>query len=167
MTAASGSPRLTSMARVLERQEVEYILIGGMAAVLQGSPYVTYDVDICPEGSKGNLERLSLALQELDAQEWDVRKDEAKSIDWTAEVLAADSTWLLLTKFGRLDLVFVPAGTSGHGDLRRRLRRIEVAGLPLPVSHIEDIIRMRETAARERDLVQLPTLRKLLDRLEG
>jgi hypothetical protein len=52
----------------LDRRAVRYVLIGGLAAVLHGSPLTTADVDVCPEESPDNLERLAAALRELDAK---------------------------------------------------------------------------------------------------
>ncbi len=52
----------------LDRHSVRYVLIGGLAAVLHGSPLTTLDADICPDREAGNLERLAAALQEMDAR---------------------------------------------------------------------------------------------------
>ena len=52
----------------LDRHAVRYVLIGGLAAVLHGSPLTTVDVDICPERGPDNLTRLAAALDELDAK---------------------------------------------------------------------------------------------------
>jgi len=57
-----------SMLRVLERHQVDYILIGGLAATLHGSPLRTGDVDICPRAELDNLERLAAALTEMEAR---------------------------------------------------------------------------------------------------
>jgi len=54
--------------RVLEQHGVRFVLIGGLAAYLQGSPIPTEDVDVVPEGSRDNYARLSAALTELDAK---------------------------------------------------------------------------------------------------
>jgi len=51
----------------LDRHGVRYVLIGGLAAVLQGSPLATFDVDICPARGTDGLRRLAEALAELDA----------------------------------------------------------------------------------------------------
>ena len=52
----------------LERHGVRYVLIGGLAATLHGSPLRTGDADICPARDAANLERLAQALQEIDAR---------------------------------------------------------------------------------------------------
>ena len=53
---------------VLAAHKVEYVLIGGLAAVLHGSALVTNDADICPRRTPTNLKRLAAALKELDAR---------------------------------------------------------------------------------------------------
>lgn len=52
----------------LDRHGVQYVLIGGLAAVLHGSPLLTLDVDICPSRTRANLARLAAALTDLDAR---------------------------------------------------------------------------------------------------
>ena len=53
--------------RTFDRHAVRYVLVGGLAAALHGSPSVTFDIDLTPEQSRENLERLAAALTELDA----------------------------------------------------------------------------------------------------
>lgn len=148
---------------VLERHEVHYVVIGGIAAVLYGSPYPTKDLDICPDDRSSNMEHLGAALQELEAKEWDPHKGEFVERSWDAATLTVDRTWLLGTRFGSLDVLFRPAGTQGFSDLKKRRVLIDVADKKVPVAALEDLIRMKEAAARERDLQQVPTLRKLLE----
>jgi len=52
----------------LEKHGVRYVVIGGVAAILHGSPRVTFDVDICPARDHSNLEALALALREMKAR---------------------------------------------------------------------------------------------------
>ncbi len=152
--------------KVLNRHSVKYIVIGGIGNTLHGSPYPTYDLDITPATDKRNLSALAAALTDLEAREWDPRKEEATDREWTAEMLRIDAMWILDTKFGRLDVVLEPAGTGGFSDLSRRVVVYELDGQDVPVAHLEDIIRSKEAAGRERDLAQLPTLRKLLERFD-
>ena len=58
---------LAALLAVLRTHDVDFVLIGGIAAVAHGSPFPTEDVDITPLSTKDNLERLSGALTELDA----------------------------------------------------------------------------------------------------
>ena len=58
------------MLAVLNEHGVRFVLVGGFAAVIHGSPYLTTDVDVVPEWSKENLERMSAALESMHARVW-------------------------------------------------------------------------------------------------
>ncbi|HYO60378.1 MAG TPA: hypothetical protein VEU29_00585 [Actinomycetota bacterium] len=149
--------------RRLGEHEVEYVLIGGFAATVHGSALRTEDVDVCPRRGASNLGRLAKALVALEAKEYDPGKGELVDRSWDADTLAADTTWILGTPFGRLDLVFQPAGTAGYDDLARSAVEVNLDGLVVRVASLEDVIRSKEAVNRPRDREQLPTLRRLLD----
>jgi hypothetical protein len=72
----------------------------------------------------------------------------------------------MTTEAGDLDLAFCPSGTDGFSDLRRDAIEIEVADrLHIFVASLEDVIRSKQAADREKDRLALPRLRRLLDRL--
>src|SRR3989304_4999726 len=64
-----GSPRFRPLLALeaLARHHVDYVLIGGLAATLHGSPLTTGDADICPDPTPDNLVRLVAALRGLAA----------------------------------------------------------------------------------------------------
>lgn len=71
----------------------------------------------------------------------------------------------LTTRFGDLDLSFEPSGTRGYSELAPNCVRYDLGeGLVVPVAALEDIIRSKEAANREKDRQALPTLRLLLER---
>lgn len=150
----------------LTRADVKFVVIGMLAATLQGSPMRTEDIDICPETSPANLEALAGVLEELGAKEWDPRKGEEVDRDWSAELLQADKLWILRTDHGPLDLLFQPRGTDGYQDLVRNAVSVELGELQVPAASLRAIIQMKESAGREKDLMQLPSLRRLLEKLE-
>lgn len=152
--------------RVLEHHGVRYVLIGGLAATLYGSPHVTTDVDITPEREKHNLKRLARALEDLDARVRVEGERDGMPFDRSARMLDRVSLLNLTTRAGDLDLSFEPEGTGGFADLRRHAVEIEIRGLRIPVAALADIVRSKEAADREKDRLTLPTLRRLLERLE-
>lgn len=151
------------MLKVLARHQVEYVLIGGLAATLYGSPHVTTDVGITPQVDPVNLDRLAAALEELDARIRVADQPEGISFDRSAKMLRMMSILNLTTRFGDLDLTFTPAGTEGYPDLRRHAVEIEVKDTRVVVAALADVIRSKEAAAREKDRLTLPTLRRLLE----
>ena len=151
--------------QALNEHGVRYVVIGALGATLHGSPLRTGDVDICPDPDVGNLDRLAAALADLEAKEWDPRKGDLYDRVLNGETLASDRLWIFETRHGELDIVFEPAGTNGYRDLARDSVELNVSGTPVRVASLADIIRSKEAAGREKDSAQLPTLRRLLDRL--
>lgn len=153
------------MLRTLERHGVRYVIIGGIGATLHGSPLPTRDTDICPAPDHPNLEFLASALREMDAK---IRTPDAPDgLDFACDAAFLRQMKLLnlTTRFGDLDLSFEPAGTGGYADLSVRSVEYDLGdGLHVPVAALEDIIRSKEAADREKDRQALPTLRLLLQK---
>ena len=166
-----ASPRFDPerMLSALADRDVRFILIGGMAAVLHGDVGVTVDIDVVPERSDENLERLAEALRDLDARIRTEGEPEGLPFDCSAaffQNLPADTILNLTTEAGDLDLAFCPSGTEGFSDLRRDAVEIEAADrLHVFIASLEDVIRSKQAANREKDRLALPRLRRLLDRL--
>ncbi|MGH2730785.1 MAG: hypothetical protein ACRDJI_09300, partial [Actinomycetota bacterium] len=148
--------------RALVDHRVRFVVIGALAGTLHGSPLRTDDVDVCPDPSRANLERLAKALRELKAKEWDPRKGELVERDWDADTLQVDTIRILDTVYGRLDLVFEAGGAGDYKELSRDAVHVAVDGLEVDVASLADIIRTKEFANRDKDRAQLPTLRRLL-----
>lgn len=149
----------------LDRHQVQYVLIGGLAAVLHGSPLPTVDADICPSRDRENLTRLAAALRELDAR---IRSaDTPTGVPFPVEATFLSSVELLnlQTRVGDLDLVFVLAGGSDYESLARRARAMRVRDLTIHVAALDDVIRSKEAADRPKDRRSLPVLRQLLEEL--
>ncbi|MCC5952236.1 MAG: hypothetical protein JJU45_09095 [Acidimicrobiia bacterium] len=166
MTASFDPERLLL---TLHRHGVEFILIGGLAAVAHGSPLPTTDVDVTPDRSVENLDRLAAALRELDAR---IRTAEPDGVVFPIDgaFLAAQPRMLnLVTNAGDLDLTFAPAGFEGGFEpLFSESEEVElVDGSLTLVAGLEAIIRSKEAADREKDRRALPYLRALLEETGG
>lgn len=147
---------------MLADHDVRFVLIGGLAAILQGSPFPTEDVDITPETSHENLARLSTALDALGARVYTASEPDGLPFGHNAESLAASKVWKLITDSGRLEISFAPQGTKGFPDLDSSALTIEVRGVDVSVAHLADIIRSKQAANRPKDQRVLPTLREIL-----
>jgi hypothetical protein len=160
-----------AMLSALTNRKVRFVLIGGMAAVLHGDVGVTVDLDVVPERSDRNLECLARALRDLAARIRTEGEPEGLPFDCSAEFfknLAPDSIVNMTTEAGDLDVTFCPSGTQGFSDLSRDAVQIEAADrLHILVASLEDVIRSKQAAGREKDRQALPRLRRLLDRLRA
>jgi hypothetical protein len=156
--------------RILEAvaaHDVRAVLIAGFAAVIYGSPYVTTDVDLVPDLDGENMARLSAALRALHARIWTASEPEGLPFEHSADSLSNAATWNLVTDFGRMDLTFAPAGTSGYPDLARDAVHLKILGAEVDVASLADVIRSKEVSNREKDRLVLPVLRRLLDEGAG
>jgi hypothetical protein len=153
--------------RAMDRRGVRYVLVGGFAAVIHGSPYITTDLDIVPQLEAANLGRLSQALRDLHARMWTSSEPEGLAFEHDATSLARVETWNLITDHGRLDITFRPSGTAGFDDLARDAVRLTILGIEVSVASLADVIRSKEAAGRDKDRLVLPTLRQLLEETDG
>ncbi len=149
---------------VLASHDVRYVLIGALAARLQGFPRVTADADITPSSDPANLERLAAALRELEARVFTESVPEGLPFDCSAEALGRAGMWNLVTSAGRLDVAFKPAGTEGYQDLIEGAVRFEVFGVKLLAAGLTDIIRSKDAADRPQDRQDVVILREMLRR---
>ena len=150
----------------LEGHGVRSVLIGGFAAVIHGSPYITTDVDIVPETTTENLERLSAALHVMHARVWTASEPEGVPFDHDAASLGSVGVWNLVTDFGRLDITLRPSGTDGYADVARDAVRLTILGTSVDVASLGDVVRSKEAADRDKDRLVLPVLRRILEEQE-
>jgi hypothetical protein len=165
---ASGDFDPEAMLSALAEGGVRFILVGGMAAVLHGDVGVTVDIDVVPERTEENLDRLAAALRALGARIPTEGEPDGLSFDCSMEFfrnLPPDAIVNMTTQAGDLDVTFCPSGTSGFADLKRDATDVEAADrLHVLVASLADVIRSKEAAGREKDRLALPRLRRLLER---
>ena len=141
------------------------MLIGGLAAVLHGSPLLTLDADLCPARTPDNLDRLAAALDEIDARIRTTDTAEGVRFPRDARFLASVELLNLVTRVGDIDLAFIPSGTGGFEDLAPRAVTMSIHGVSVAVAALEDVIRSKEAANRPKDQRTLPMLHQLLEEL--
>jgi hypothetical protein len=133
-------------------------VIGGIAATLHGSRFVTEDVDVLVAANEPSLTRLANLLQELDTK--DSRR---RSIDRVIADLRDGGSARLRTSLGALDVMTeIPAeGDFSLAALRQRGERLRMGRRVIHVASLDDIIAMKEQAHRVKDLARLPELRRI------
>jgi predicted nucleotidyltransferase len=145
--------------RALRNAGVEFVLIGGVAARLHGSPSLTRDVDICHARDVANLERLADLLRELHARLRGV--DDEVPFQPDARTLQAGGSFTFSTDVGDLDLLAIPAGVSGFDELARSADMVDLDGITVRVAALDDLIRMKRAAGRAKDRAEVEILSAL------
>ncbi|HEY3125487.1 MAG TPA: hypothetical protein VGK07_00405 [Candidatus Limnocylindria bacterium] len=151
--------------QILVAHRVDFVIIGGIAARIWGSPTVTRDLDICYARAPANLARLSSALQEMHAKLRGVIEEVPFRLD--ARTLAAGDSFTFKSDVGDLDCLGTPSGTGGYDDLKAGAELVDVDGLKVWVTSLADLIEMKRVAGRNKDRVELEVLGALRDERGG
>ena len=160
----SATPRAefdpTRLLGALVDRRVDFVVIGGVAAVLHGSARNTFDLDICFASDPDNLEALGSTLVGLRAQLRGV--SEAVPFMPDAAALRRVEVLTLTTTAGDLDVLRAPSGAPRYDVLRGHADRFDVGGFEVRVASIEDLIAMKTAAGRAKDLGDIEELEAIL-----
>jgi hypothetical protein len=157
--STSGAFDPFAVLRLLYRQGVKFVIIGGIAGNLHGSNLITNDLDICFSRDRDNLRKLAAVLNELHARLRNFPPELPYVVDEHA--LRLGETFTFETDCGLFDCLGNPAGTDGYLELHANAESMDVDGMPTQVASLDDLIRMKEAANREKDQWALVTLRAI------
>jgi len=151
--------RLVDAIIVLATDQVDFVVIGGMAIRSHGSGYLTQDLDICYSRENGNLKRLADALAPYNPRPRDF--PESLKFVWDASTLRNGTNFTLNTSLGDIDLL---AEVSGIGTYREAVAdsiEIEIEGLSVRILSVDGLIKAKTAAGREKDILGLKELEAL------
>ena len=154
----------TELDRLLELlcvHEVDCVVVGGLAAVLQGAPIVTFDVDIVHERSVANIARLIAALSHVEAR---YRTHPDRVIRPRADALTGPGHSLFTTTVGQLDALGALNGSDYEALLPDSVV-LDFGGHSIRVLRLERLIEIKRAAGRPKDLRVLPELEATLRRI--
>ena len=143
---------------------VDFVLIGGLASQVHGSPSLTGDVDICFALDGDNLHRLSDALASMAAIRRGFEPGIHAPLDHRA--LRAGDVFTLSTRFGDLDLLAHPDPGLDFQALQERSIVAEIFGQEVRVASLADLMDMKRAAGRPKDRIELEILGALRDELD-
>lgn len=147
--------------KALHAEGVRFIVIGGAAAVLQGSAYVTADFDLCYSRAKANLKRLARALAPFHPSLRGVPKNLPFRLDVGA--LKSGSNFTLVTDVGDLDIFGEVTGLGGYREALAFSEDMKIFGIRCKVLTLEGLIKTKQAVGRAKDLRLLPELEALLE----
>ncbi|MDH3403545.1 MAG: hypothetical protein OES32_09160 [Acidobacteriota bacterium] len=151
--------RFRELLRALVEGEVEFVIVGGVAAVLEGAPVATFDLDVVYSLEESNVGRLVRVLADLEA----VYVDPAgRRIQPDAPRLRGGGHHLLRSRYGRLDVLGSVGERLKFEDLLPRSRVASVHGMEVSVLTLEALIGTKEAANRPKDRAVLDLLRQTL-----
>ncbi len=154
-------PTLTEILRALHTGNVDFILAGGLAAVILGAPLHTWDVDIVHSREPANIARLLAVLESLQAI---FRLQAERRLKPNESHLSGTGHVNLQTRCGPLDALCTIGENLGYEELLPHAKLITVAeDLQIRVLDLETIIAIKERLGGEKDRAALPLLRRTLE----
>jgi hypothetical protein len=153
-------PDFLELFRALDRAGVEHVVVGGVAAILEGAPIATLDLDIVYRTDDANLERLVELLEQLEAR---YRDPAGRDIRPTADRLAANKINLLQTSLGPLDAMQRLDPDWSWEEVVERSHLLQVEDLKVRVLELAAIIESKTATNRDKDRAMLPVLRRTLE----
>ena len=146
---------------LLTEANVEFVLIGGLAATVHGSPHVTYDLDVCYDRSPENLERLCRTLAAVHPRLRGAPPDIPFQFD--PPTVRAGLNFTLDTDLGAFDLLGEVAPLGEFPQVIKQSEAAELFGYRVRVLSLEALIQTKRVAGRTKDLLVIPQLEALLE----
>ena len=156
------SHRYLPLLKILDSHGVEFVLVGGLAAVLQGAPIVTADLDILHRRTPDNVRRLLAALEDLDA----VYRLDQRRLKPTEAHLMGPGHALLATRFCDLDVLGTIFADVTFDDVANQTLVFELDDITVRVLELSRLIEAKEFANRPKDKAMLPALRATLEEIQ-
>lgn len=149
---------LADIARILVEHHVEFIIVGGMAAVLQGAPVHTIDLDIVYARTEENIARLMSALRALEA----TFRTDARRLVPNETHLRSTGHKLLQTKHGVLDVLGTIEENTSYDDLLSDIDLLDLGGFVVQVLSLARLVQVKKNLTRPKDRAMLIVLEATL-----
>jgi hypothetical protein len=153
-------PDVARLLKALSEADCRHVLIGGMAAVLHGSPVVTLDCDVAIAFDEDNRSHVVSALRPFHPRPL------RSTGDWHWDEKSIIGPWTLLkTDLGRVDLIIRLRGVDSFDGLYARSESSLFHGVSIRYASLEDLIAMKSVDSRAKDAANLQYLQSLRDEL--
>ena len=150
---------------MLVKGEIKFILVGGFAATLHGSARSTLDLDIVYSRERLNMERLVTALAPYHPYLRGAPPGLPFRFDFAT--LRNGLNFTLTTGLGDLDLLAEIAGGGSYDALLPHARQVQVFGMKCLCVNLEQLIRLKRAAGRDKDISALAELEALYEELRA
>jgi predicted nucleotidyltransferase len=150
-----------ALLRALADAGVEFILVGGVAAIVHGSVRLTRDVDVVYRRSAENLQRLVLGLAPY--HPYLRGAPPGLPFRWDVATLERGLNFTLTTEVGDLDAFGEITGGGGYEDLLSHTLRVQIFGIDCVCLDLKRLIQVKRAAGRPRDLEAIAELEVILE----
>jgi predicted nucleotidyltransferase len=150
---------LKNILDLLKQNNVEFVVIGGVAAIAQGSKTLTFDFDFCYSRSKKNIANLVNALAPLKPVLRGVKEPTPFSLD--EKTIQSGLNFSFSTNVGDVDIFGEVQGIGGHDAVLAQSEDMEIMGHTCRVLTLEGLIKAKKSAGRPRDLSVIAELEAL------
>lgn len=153
------APKFRELFELLERHGVKYVVIGGAAMVLQGSSYITEDVDVLYERSPENCRCLAEALGSISPRLRVEGTTESLAAPIDAPSIRAGMNFTFTTALGDFDIFGEVPGVGKYDSAVALADEYElIEGYATKVLSISGLIKAKRAAGRPKDLAAIPEL---------
>jgi hypothetical protein len=140
---------------------VEFVVIGGWAAIFHGSAHVTNDLGICYSRDRDNLLKLARALAPYNPR---LRgSPDGLPFVWDAKTLSNGTVFTLVTDLGIVDLLAEVSGVGTFAEVLPVSVEVDAFGRRIRTLNLQALIQSKKAAGRPKDLLILPELEGLLE----
>jgi hypothetical protein len=151
--------------RALVDAQVDFILVGGVAAAVHGSARLTRDVDVVYARTPANMARLVDAL--APHHPYLRGAPEGLPFSWDVKTIQRGLNFTLTTRLGDLDLLGELTGGGGFEQLQAHASHVQLFGRDVRCLDLDWLIRVKRAAGRPRDLEAVAELEALREERDG
>jgi hypothetical protein len=150
----------TALIPLLGQNQIEFIIVGGVAATVHGAARLTLDLDIVYSRTRENLDRIVKALEPT--QPYLRGVPPGLPFEWSVETLKKGLNFTLITNLGAIDLLGEIIGGGAYEDLKPHAMRVEISGTTCLCLSLEKLIEVKRAAGRPKDLESIAELERIL-----
>jgi hypothetical protein len=152
---------LSTLLERLLAADLEFVLVGGLAAVVQGAPLTTFDVDVVHRRTEENVDRLLAFLTSIGAR---YRNRPDPPLPPKRSALLGPGHSLFMTDLGPLDALGAIEGGADYDQLLPESLPVPIGGRTAHVLSLAKIVALKRASSDPKDKLRLPVLEAVLQR---
>ena len=156
---------MTEINRLLQKlceADIDFVIVGGFAAMLHGSSMLTRDLDVCAVLTDASIAKLRETFQDLHP----VHRQTPQRLSFldTPDPGVPLKNVYLQTDLGALDVMSSITGIGSFETLRKNAVPFDLFGRQVYVISIGDLIKAKEALGRHKDLLVAQELKAIIDK---